>query len=132
MRNHLSVVAGVFIDDKKRVFCAKRKDKGDLALMWEFPGGKIEIDEQPEEALRREIFEELNVVVYNMKHFLTVSYSYPSFDITLKSYICNGSFVDLVLNDHDDFKWVNIPDLTKLDWANADWTIVKKIIEVYQ
>ena len=131
MKKHYEVVAAIFMDKHKRIFCAKRKNKGELALKWEFPGGKIEINELPEDALKREIIEELNIISYDFKPFLTISHSYNTFDITLQSFICEGSFHDLVLNDHEEVQWVKIKDLLKLDWADADLPIVKKIIEVY-
>ena len=132
MKKHYDVVAAIFIDEQKRIFCAQRKNKGELALKWEFPGGKIEKGELPEDALKREIIEELNILSSDFKPFMTVFHTYLTFDITLQSFICKGSFNELELNDHENVKWVKINDLLTLDWADADLPIVKKIIEVYQ
>ncbi len=131
MNMHYNVVAAIFIDEQKRIFCAQRKNKGELALKWEFPGGKIEEGELPEEALKREILEELNILSSNIKPFMTVFHSYQTFDITLQSFICEGSFNELILNDHENVEWVKINELLKYDWADADLPIVRKIIEVY-
>lgn len=131
MKKHIDVVAAIFIDEQKRIFCAQRKNKGELALKWEFPGGKIEEGELPEEALKREILEELNILSSNIKPFMTVFHSYQTFDITLQSFICEGSFNELILNDHENVQWVKINELLKYDWADADLPIVRKIIEVY-
>ena len=131
MKKHIDVVAAIFIDEQKRIFCAQRKNKGELALKWEFPGGKIEEGELPEEALKREILEELNILSSNIKPFMTVFHSYQTFDITLQSFICEGSFNELILNDHENVQWVKIKELLKYDWADADLPIVRKIIEVY-
>jgi len=130
MKRHIEVVGAIFIDDQNNVFCTRRKDFGELSLKWEFPGGKVESGETHQEALKREIMEELKVDINVLDHFLTVHHEYKTFSITFHSFLCEGSLTSYVLNDHEEAKWVNIQNLLELDWAEADLPIVTKIMGV--
>lgn len=124
----IEVVAAVLINNNK-VFCTKRKNSGELALKWEFPGGKIELNESHQEALTREIQEELNTKIKVGNFIMTVTYQYNSFFLTMHAYYCKVVKGDLSLNEHTDSVWLPKEELTKLDWAAADIPIVKKLIE---
>jgi len=128
MKRQIEVVGAIFIDEQNNVFCTRRKNIGELALKWEFPGGKIEPGETQQASLKREIMEELETSVTALDHFLTVHHEYKTFNITFHSFLCEGSLTNYVLNDHEEAKWVNSQNLLELDWAEADLPIVIKIM----
>ena len=120
----VEVVAAVFKDQEGRYYCARRKDEGPLAVKWEFPGGKIEAGETHQEALKREIQEELNTDINVNDFIMTVNHQYEHFHLTMHAYhatILNGS---LTQNEHTGAKWLNKDQLDDLDWAEADLPIV--------
>jgi|SRR5690554_318239 len=125
----IEVVAAIFIKDNK-VFCAQRANKGPLALKWEFPGGKIEKNESKEEALVREIKEELLTEIKVDKYFMTVNHQYETFFITMHAFICNINSGKLTLKEHVKSCWLDKNQLLTLDWAEADIPLVKKLIEI--
>jgi 8-oxo-dGTP diphosphatase len=125
----IEVVAGViFWNDL--VLCVQRpKNKHHyISEKFEFPGGKIEKDETKEEALHRELLEELNLLANIKSFFTTVVHVYPDFELTMHSYICEVGSKELTLHEHIDQKWMKINELTSLDWAAADLPIVDKLI----
>jgi 8-oxo-dGTP diphosphatase len=125
----IEVVAGViFWEDL--VLCVQRPKNNLLYISekFEFPGGKIEEGETKEEALHRELLEELNLSTKIKSFFLTVVHEYPDFELTMHSYICEANSNELTLNEHVDQKWLKINELTALDWAAADIPIVNKLI----
>lgn len=129
MKKSLEVVAAIIIKNNK-IFAAQRKDEGELAKKWEFPGGKIENNETKEEALKRELKEEMDIDVVVLDYFLTVKHEYKTFNITLHSYICKLDSEKINLNEHIDSKWLSNDELFNVDWALADIPIVKKLKEL--
>ncbi|NCD06582.1 MAG: (deoxy)nucleoside triphosphate pyrophosphohydrolase [Spirochaetia bacterium] len=127
----IEVVAAIIQKDNK-VYCARRADKGEVALKWEFPGGKIEKDEDAKDALIREIQEELNITINVNEFFLTVEHQYNSFFITMHSFKCNIIKGEIKRNEHVEDCWLNVNELSSLDWAEADKPIVNKLIESIQ
>jgi 8-oxo-dGTP diphosphatase len=129
---HLEVVAAIIIDDDK-VLCVQRsRGKYEyISLKYEFPGGKIESDETKEQALERELLEELEMKIEIEREFLTVNHQYPDFSVTMHSFICSVSNSTFNLKEHIDFKWVNPENLSNLDWAEADLPIVSKLMKEY-
>lgn len=125
----IEVVAGV-IFWKDLVLCVQRpKNKlYYISEKFEFPGGKIEEGETKEEALHRELSEELNISTNIKSFFLTVVHQYPDFELTMHSFMCEVESKELTLNEHIDLKWLKIKELTALDWAAADVPIVDKLI----
>ena len=125
----IKVVAGV-IFWKNLVLCVQRpKNKLQyISEKFEFPGGKIEEGETLEEALHRELFEELNLSSKINSFFLTVIHEYPDFELTMHSFICEVESKELILHEHIDQKWLRIDELTTLDWAAADIPIVDKLL----
>lgn len=124
----IEVVAGV-IFWKDLVLCVQRpKNKFHyISEKFEFPGGKIEEGETKEKALHRELLEELNIAPKIKSLFLTVVHEYPDFELTMHSFICAVDSKELTLNEHIDYKWLEIKELTTLDWAAADLPIVEKL-----
>lgn len=124
MKN-IKVVAAIIIDNNK-IFATQR-GYGDFKDGWEFPGGKIEKGETPEEALIREIKEELDTTINVNKKIDTVEYDYPNFHLSIDCFICNILEGDLVLKQHEASKWLSKEELYSVDWLPADKKIIEKI-----
>lgn len=125
----IEVVAGViYFEDE--ILCVQRpKNKYPyISEKFEFPGGKIEDGETKEEALHRELLEELNLSTKIKSSFLTVVHQYPDFELTMHSFICEVETKNLTLREHIDQKWLKINELDSLDWAAADVPIVDKLV----
>ena len=117
----LKVVAAIIEKDDK-ILIAQRL-KGEFAGLWEFPGGKIEDGETPEQALIREIEEEFDTEL-NIEDFLvTVEHQYDSFYLAMDCFICTIKSGDLVLHDHMAYKWIN-PHIDNIDWVPADVKVI--------
>ena len=128
MKN-VEVVAAI-IQHENKVLCVQRGPaKYDyIHHKFEFPGGKIESSETSEQALRRELVEELHIEVSNLQYFMTVEHSYPDFNLIMHAFTCDISSRDIVLTEHIDAKWLGMDELEELDWAAADVPIVNKLI----
>ncbi len=123
---HIHVAAAVIIEEG-RVFAAQRNNKGELALKWEFPGGKLEPGEAGETAIVREIMEELATSIAVERHLMTVEHSYSTFSLTMEAYLCNIVEGTLELGEHLDCRWLSRDELHSVDWAAADIPIVKAL-----
>lgn len=121
----IKVVAAV-IRDGNRIFATKR-GYGELKGGWEFPGGKIENSETPEEALVREIKEELDTEISVGDLIHTVEYGYPTFHLSMQCFWCKVISGDLVLLEHEEAKWLGKEDLYSVDWLPADIEVISKI-----
>jgi 8-oxo-dGTP diphosphatase len=125
----VEVVAGIiFFQDQ--ILCVQRPQNKLLYISekFEFPGGKIEAGETKEEALQRELVEELNVSVKIKSFYLTVVHQYPDFELTMHGFMCEVDSKELTLNEHIDQKWLKREELENLDWAAADIPIVNKLV----
>lgn len=118
-KKHFEVVAAVIKKDDK-IFCCQRGQKGECAYKWEFPGGKIEPGETKEEALVREIKEELNCNISIDKFISTVNYEYKTFSLTMHVYLCSLKDNEPVLLEHKASIWCDKDKLKELDFAEAD------------
>ena len=126
MSNPIRVVGAVFHDGERFLACRKRPGKP-LEGHWEFPGGKIEPGESPEQALAREIREELNLIAEVGQKVTTTTYEYDFATIELTTFYCTLVDGDLRLTDHDATKWVTSTEATHLTWAPADIPAVEAI-----
>lgn len=124
----IEVVAAI-IKKGDKIFITKRSSS-EFADMWEFPGGKIELGETQEEALIREIKEELELDITNLNYLTTVEYDYPNFHLTMHCFICEICGGTLNLNAHNDAKWVLIEELSSQKWIPADVEVVEKLVAV--
>lgn len=127
---HLTVVAAIIQYDNKTLCVQRNTNKYEyLSHKYEFPGGKVELGESSEEALIREIKEELHMDIKVESHFYTVEHQYPDFAITMKSFLCSVKDDTLTLTEHIAFKWLKKEELEVLDWAAADIPIVDHLIK---
>lgn len=126
----ISVVGAVILNDKGEILCAQRGEKSDLPMMWEFPGGKIKEGESAQEALVREIKEELACIVSVEQFITTTSFHYPTKHILLTTFYCTllkGEKPERL--EHHNLLWCDSQDLLLLNWAPADLPTVRLIIE---
>ena len=129
MKKHYTVSAAIIVENKKILCVQRNKGKYDyISYKYEFPGGKLEVGENEEDALKREISEELNLEIDVAENFLVVTHEYLDFDLTMHSYLCKANTEKLVLKEHIDAKWLHKNELIELDWAAADLPIVSKLI----
>ena len=106
-----------------RIFATER-GYGPWKDYWEFPGGKVEEGETPEEALAREIREELDTEIAVGEKLTTVEYDYPEFHLTMDCFLCEVKNGDLKLVEHEDAKWLGEHDLTSVRWLPADLGLI--------
>ena len=114
----IEVVAAI-IRKGDKIFATQR-GYGDFKDWWEFPGGKIEAGEMPEEALKREIREELSAEISVDEFLCTVEYDYPKFHLTMHCYLCSLLMETLHLNEHEAAKWLTKDELDSVKWLPAD------------
>ena len=119
----VEVVAAVLRDDAGRVFATQR-GYGAMKDGWEFPGGKIETGETPEEALKREIVEELNVNIAIDDFLTTVEWDYETFHLTMQCYLCHVVSGEMVLMEHEAARWLPLKEIDSVDWLPADLMVV--------
>lgn len=103
---------------------ATQRGYGDFKDWWEFPGGKIEAGETPEEALKREIREELSTEISVDEFLCTVEYDYPQFHLTMHCYLCSLLTEALHLNEHEAAKWLTKDELDSVKWLPADMLVI--------
>ena len=121
----IEVVAAIIVNDNK-VFATQR-GYGEWKDFWEFPGGKIDAGETPEEALRREIKEELDTEIAVGELFTTIDYDYPTFHITMHCYLCTIENGSLTLLEHEAAKWLSLEQLYSVTWLPADLLVIAEL-----
>lgn len=121
----INVVAAIIIKDNK-IFATQR-GYGEFKDGWEFPGGKVELGEAPENAIVREIKEEFDTVIEVIEYFDTVEYDYPNFHLSMKCYICTVVSGKLELLEHEAAKWLDKDSLDSVAWLPADLGLVDKL-----
>lgn len=130
----VQVVAALIINQGK-VFATQR-GYGEFKDGWEFPGGKIEPGETPEQAIKREIQEELATEIRVEQPLTTVEYDYPTFHLSMQCFLCKVEKGDLTLLEHEAARWLSYDELDAVDWLPADRIVVaafrKYLVKVRQ
>ena len=121
-------VAAAVIKDGERIFATQR-GYGEFKDGWEFPGGKIEVGETPQDALRREIREELDTEIQVGEKIDTVEYDYPTFHLSMDCFWCKVVEGKLVLLEAEASRWLKKEELYSVDWLPADLGLIEKICE---
>ena len=121
----IEVVAAI-IRKGNKVFATQR-GYGDFKDWWEFPGGKMEAGETPEEALKREIREELSTEIGVDEFLCTVEYDYPKFHLTMHCYLCSLQTEALYLNEHEAARWLSKGELDSVKWLPADKYVIERL-----
>ena len=124
----IKVVAAV-IKRNNKIFVTQR-GYGEFKDGWEFPGGKVEKGETKEEALIREIKEELDTVIKVDSYLDTIEYDYPDFHLSMDCFVCSVVEGNLVLKEHEDSKWIKKEEIDTLNWLPADLIILDKVKEM--
>ena len=114
-------------ENGESIIFATQRGYGDLKGGWEFPGGKIEEGETPQEALKREIMEELDTEIEVGELIDTIEYDYPTFHLSMDCFWCEIMKGDLILKEHEAAKWVTKEQLKDVDWLPADVTLIEKL-----
>lgn len=122
----IQVVCAVIIKENE-ILIAQRSEKMKLPLKWEFPGGKLKDGENEEEALIREIKEELNIEILPTKRISSHVHDYGSFKINLIAYLCKYNSGEIELLEHKNFRFVPFEALTDYDLAEADVPVIEEL-----
>lgn len=123
-------VVGAAILSSDCVLAAKRGPRQALAGRWEFPGGKVEVGESPEQALIREIREELGCEIEVGEHVTTTTHRYDFATIRLSTYYAGVVTGEPTATEHAELRWVQITEMSALNWAPADVPAVRSIVEI--
>ena len=123
------VSAGIICNDPTGEVLAVQRGYGELAGLWEFPGGKIERGETPRDACIRELREELCVEVGNLRDFYTVEYDYPDFHLSMDCFLCTIESGEITRTEQRDMRWINRSSLAELTWMPADAGLVEALME---
>ena len=126
-RKKIEVVAAVILQDGK--LFATQRGYGEWKDWWEFPGGKIESGETPEEALKREIREELATEIEVKELLTTIDYDYPKFHLTMHCYLCTILSGQPSLLEHEDARWLEMDEMNSVRWLPADKDVIEKFFQ---
>ena len=121
----IEVVAAVIYKDG--AYFATQRGYGEFEGMWEFPGGKIELGESRESALKREIQEELGIDITVNKFLCITDYDYSSFHLTMHCYLCSIESGEIELREHKSARWLTVDMLDSVEWLPADLEVVEKL-----
>jgi 8-oxo-dGTP diphosphatase len=126
--DHIHVACAI-IERDGLVLAAQRKEGMRLALKWEFPGGKIDPGESPEECLKRELIEEMGVEIDLGRPLDPVTHQYSFFAVTLYPFVCTIHSGDITLHEHAAIRWLPPEELLSLDWAEADIPLIEHYLQ---
>lgn len=130
MKKNIYVVGAVIIENEK-ILCAQRGSTKALPLKWEFPGGKIEDGESPQEALQREISEEMHCKIQIGEQIDYTAYEYDFGIVHLTTFCCKLIEGSPILTEHVSIKWLHPNELASLDWAPADIPTIEKLSKAF-
>ena len=122
----IEVVAAIIHDADGRIFATQR-GYGDFKDFWEFPGGKMEPGESPEQALKREIWEELETRIVIERFIRTIEWDYPQFHLTMHCFWCRVESGALTLKEHEAARWLSTNQLDSVNWLPADLQLIKHL-----
>lgn len=125
----IEVVAAILHQNGR--YLATQRGYGEFEGMWEFPGGKIEPGEIQEDALKREIQEELGVEIIIEKQLCTTEYDYPSFHLSMNCFLCSISSGEIELREHKSARWLTTEQMNTLEWLPADIKIIELLKQLY-
>lgn len=126
----IKVVASVIKSKNEKgepIIFATQRGYGDFKGGWEFPGGKIEEGETPQDALKREIMEELDTEIEIGELIDTIEYDYPTFHLSMDCFWCEIMKGDLVLKEHEAARWLDKENLYSVEWLPADMSLIERI-----
>lgn len=126
-RKCIEVVAAIIVEHGRVL--ATQRGSGEWKDYWEFPGGKIEPNETPEQALRREIHEELDTDIHVGRRLITINYDYPRFHLTMHCYLCRLQGGRPTLLEHEASRWLSVNELRSVKWLPADDEVLNAIDE---
>ncbi|MFC1654501.1 8-oxo-dGTP diphosphatase MutT [Myxococcota bacterium] len=125
----IRVVAGLLQRDDGKVLITQRRPQAFMPLKWEFPGGKVEPGETDQQALARELSEELNIKVEVGDHFMGLKHAYPDFEVDFQVYACSIISGDLKKLAVNDYRWVAISELETFEFPPADQPTVEQLLK---
>ncbi len=123
----VAAIISALNENGETIIFATQRGYGEFKGGWEFPGGKIEPGETPEEALRREIMEELDTEIRVGELVDTIEYDYPTFHLSMDCFWCEILSGNLVLKEHEDARWLSKTQLKDVEWLPADVTLIENI-----
>lgn len=129
MSKIINVTCAIILKDKK-ILVTQRSEEMKLPLKWEFPGGKLEINESEIDCIKREIKEELNIEIEIFKRLANNTHDYSNFKINLIPFMAKYISGEIKLAEHKDYKLLEKSELLNLDWAEADLPIVEEFLKL--
>ncbi len=123
----VAAIISALNENGETIIFATQRGYGEFKGGWEFPGGKIEPGETPEEALRREIMEELDTEIRVGELVDTIEYDYPTFHLSMDCFWCEILSGNLVLKEHEDARWLSKTQLKDVEWLPADVTLIESV-----
>ncbi len=124
---HKKIGVAVIVNQQKEILIDKRLPKGVMANMWEFPGGKIEAGETPQDCIKREITEELDIMIECDRHLIDITHSYPEFKVTLSVYLCHIVRGIPQPLECAEIRWVKVDELNNFEFPSANKAIISAL-----
>jgi len=126
---HKIIGVAVIWNEQGNILIDRRRPEGLMGGLWEFPGGKLEADESIEDCIKREISEELGIVVEVGEHLITIDYTYSQFHVTLNVYHCCHKSGEPQPLECDEIRWVTMDELDSYNFPTANFQIIKALRE---